>query len=59
MNISFRTSKGVSFSGDSLELINNKSFIRKHKNKINLIFTSPPFSLLKKKKFAPIESLGP
>jgi DNA modification methylase len=51
MNISFRTSKGVSFSGDSLELINNKSFIRKYKNKINLIFTSPPFSLLKKKKY--------
>ena len=51
MNISFRTSKGVSFSGDSLELINNKSFIRKYKNKINLIFTSPTFSLLKKKKY--------
>lgn len=51
MRVSFTTPKGVSYFGDSLELIQNKSFLRKYKNKINLIFTSPPFSLVKKKKY--------
>lgn len=47
----FKTKKGVSYQGDSLKLITKKSFLKKYRNKINLIFTSPPFSLTRKKEY--------
>lgn len=49
--IIFKKETGESYLGDSLELINNKNFTKKYKGKVNLIFTSPPFSLISKKKY--------
>jgi len=50
MKAIYRTSKGVQYLGDSSELKNN-SLYDKLKNKCNLIFTSPPFPLNKKKSY--------
>jgi DNA modification methylase len=47
----FKTKLGVSYHGDSLKVISSKIFQEKYKGKINLIITSPPFSLVKKKKY--------
>ena len=47
--IVFQKPSGESYFGDSLDLINDKAFLKKYKGKINLIFTSPPFSLISKK----------
>ena len=47
----FRNKWGESHHGESLKIINSKIFQRKYCGKINLIFTSPPFSLIKKKKY--------
>ncbi len=49
--IIFKTKGGVSYCGDSLKLIKSKKFLKKYKGKIDLIFTSPPFNLVKKKKY--------
>lgn len=49
--IIFKKPSGESYLGDSLDLINDKKFLAKYKGKINLIFTSPPFSLISKKKY--------
>lgn len=49
--IVFKKDNGVSYCGDSLDLIKSNKFRKKYKGKINLIFTSPPFSLVKKKKY--------
>lgn len=49
--IAFQKPSGESYLGDSLELIQDKAFLKKYKGKINLIFTSPPFSLISKKKY--------
>lgn len=49
--IVFKTKKGVSYQGDSLRLITSKRFTEKYKNKVGLIFTSPPFSLTRKKEY--------
>ena len=48
--LSFSTSKGKYILGDSQILVKNQ-LLKKYKNKINLIFTSPPFPLNKKKKY--------
>ncbi len=37
--------------GESLSVLGNKRFLKKYKNKINLILTSPPFPLINKKKY--------
>jgi site-specific DNA-methyltransferase (cytosine-N4-specific) len=49
--IAFKTSGGESFHGDSLKLIKSKRFKKKYEGKIDLIFTSPPFNLVKKKAY--------
>lgn len=46
----FKTSKGKLFHGEARETI-EKSLLSKHRNKVNLIFTSPPFPLNKKKAY--------
>lgn len=46
----FTTSKGKYLLGDSKLLI-EKQLLKKYRNKVNLIFTSPPFPLNKKKKY--------
>lgn len=49
--IIFKNKWGESHFGDSLEIILSNKFQKKYKGKINLIFTSPPFSLVRKKKY--------
>lgn len=50
MKIAYRTHQGVCYSGDFQEIFNWKKF-EKYRNKIDLIFTSPPFPLNNKKKY--------
>lgn len=47
----FRTKKGVSYQADTLNLLNRKIFREKYLGKIDLILTSPPFSLARKKSY--------
>ena len=49
--IIFSNKSGVSYYGDSLKLITSKKFQKVYKGKIDLIFTSPPFNLVSKKKY--------
>lgn len=49
--IIFENKDGVSYCGDSLKLIKSHKFQKKYKGKIDLIFTSPPFNLVSKKKY--------
>lgn len=49
--IIFKKKNGLSYHGDSLKLIKSSKFRKKYKGKINLIFTSPPFNLILKKKY--------
>jgi DNA modification methylase len=51
---SFYTNKGSFYSGDAEEII-KKNLINKFKNKINLILTSPPFPLNKKKQYGNLQ----
>jgi DNA modification methylase len=46
----YKTNSGKYLIGDSVELI-NKKLIKSHKNKVNLIITSPPFPLNLKKRY--------
>lgn len=47
----YQTKYGKYFSGNCEEVLSNNIFKKKYKGKINLIFTSPPFPLNKKKKY--------
>ena len=44
--IIFKNERGISYHGDSLELIKSNKFQKKYKGKIDLIFTSTPFNLI-------------
>ncbi|TSA24357.1 MAG: site-specific DNA-methyltransferase [Bacteroidetes bacterium] len=46
----FQTRKGKCFNASVEEVLSSRSFL-KYKGKINLIFTSPPFPLNRKKKY--------
>ncbi len=46
----YKTQLGVCFQGDIDEILKSKSFA-KYKKEVNLIFTSPPFPLNRKKKY--------
>lgn len=50
MHLYFNTNKGKLFLGNSCESLKNYH-IRKYIGKVNLIITSPPFALLRKKKY--------
>ena len=50
MNLYFTTLSGFSFHGDS-SLISQNTFFESYKGNVNLIFTSPPFPLNRKKKY--------
>lgn len=51
MKIKFETENGCTLHGESLSVLKDPKFINKYKNKIQLILTSPPFPLIKKKKY--------
>jgi len=46
----YSTERGSLFLGDSFELL-NEDYFKNFRNKINLIFTSPPFPLIEKKAY--------
>jgi len=46
----YYTERGSFFLGDSYEIL-KKDFFQNYQNKINLIFTSPPFPLIQKKAY--------
>jgi len=49
-NISYKTKKGVYYTGIAEKILTSKVF-KKYENKIQLIITSPPFPLNNKKKY--------
>jgi site-specific DNA-methyltransferase (cytosine-N4-specific) len=46
----YRTSRGVFFHGDTKEVLKSRS-LRRYRGLVDLIFTSPPFPLNRKKKY--------
>ncbi len=46
-----RINGGLFYNNDSLDVLENEKFKAKYKNKIDLIFTSPPFPLITAKKY--------
>lgn len=54
MRIAYRTNNGIFYEGKVEEALQSKKF-EKYKGKINLIFTSPPFPLNRKKKYGNLQ----
>ena len=50
MKIGYKTKRGIYFNGVVEEILESKK-LQKYQGKVNLIFTSPPFPLNKKKKY--------
>lgn len=50
IQLAYKTKLGKCYHGNVEDLLNSKSF-QKYKGKINLVFTSPPFPLNRKKKY--------
>lgn len=54
MKIAFKTDKGISYNGKIEKVLESKKF-EKYKGNVNLIFTSPPFPLNRKKKYGNLQ----
>lgn len=54
MKIAYKTKLGVYYQGEVERTLKLKAF-EKYKNKVNLIFTSPPFPLNRKKKYGNLQ----
>ncbi|SRR5579871_1338099 len=54
MKIAYRTKNGIFYEGKIGKFLEGKKF-EKYKGKINLIFTSPPFPLVRKKKYGNLD----
>ena len=54
MKIAYKTDKGIYYNGTVEKVLSLINF-KKHKNSINLIFTSPPFPLNRKKKYGNLQ----
>jgi DNA modification methylase len=54
MKIAYKTDKGIFYKGKIEEVLASKKF-DKYKTRINLIFTSPPFPLNRKKKYGNLQ----
>jgi len=54
LNIGYKTENGVFYEGDMYEVINSNYFEENH-GKVNLIFTSPPFPLNRKKSYGNLQ----
>lgn len=54
-NISYSTSNGIMFHGKSDELLQSHPYLIQYKKRIQLIFTSPPFPLNRKKKYGNLQ----
>ena len=51
MSVIYKTPFGSFYYGDSLKVLQKKSFIKAYEKKVDLIFTSPPFPLVNKKGY--------
>ncbi len=49
--IAYRTSRGVAYRGLAEEVLEHANFARRYRKKVQLIFTSPPFPLNRKKRY--------
>jgi len=49
--IAYRTSRGIAYKGMAEDVLENPQFQRRYRGKIQLIFTSPPFPLNRKKRY--------
>ena len=47
----YKLNGGFFYNDDSLNVLKNKGFVKKYQNKIDLVFTSPPFPLITPKKY--------
>ncbi|WP_411030743.1 DNA-methyltransferase [Spongiimicrobium sp. 3-5] len=54
MKIAYKTEKGIFYNGTIEKALDSKKF-DKYKGKVNLIFTSPPFPLNRKKKYGNLQ----
>ncbi|MEQ8909645.1 MAG: site-specific DNA-methyltransferase [Vicingaceae bacterium] len=54
MKIAYKTEKGIFYSGKVEKVLASKK-MDKYKGKVNLIFTSPPFPLNRKKKYGNLQ----
>jgi site-specific DNA-methyltransferase (cytosine-N4-specific) len=54
MKIAYKTNNGIFYNGKVEQALNSKK-IEKYKGKINLILTSPPFPLNRKKKYGNLQ----
>lgn len=54
MRIAYKTDKGIYYNGKIEKVLTSKK-LNKYKGKVNLIFTSPPFPLNRKKKYGNLQ----
>ena len=47
----YKLNGGFFYNDDSLKVLKSKGFVKKYQNKIDLVFTSPPFPLITPKKY--------
>ena len=47
----YKLNGGFFYNDDSLKVLKSKEFVKKYQNKIDLVFTSPPFPLITPKKY--------
>tara|TARA_B100000989_G_C19452656_1_gene432505 strand:+ start:85 stop:1026 length:942 start_codon:yes stop_codon:yes gene_type:complete len=47
----YKLNGGFFYNEDSLKVLKSKGFVKRYQNKIDLVFTSPPFPLLTAKKY--------
>ena len=47
----YKLNGGFFYNDDSLKILKSKKFVKKYQNKIDLVFTSPPFPLINQKKY--------
>jgi hypothetical protein len=55
VRIAYRTSRGVAYFGTAENVLADPWFERRYKGKIQLIFTSPPFPLNRKKRYGNLQ----
>lgn len=51
LSVAYETNRGVAYRGYAETVLNDREFKRLHRGKVQLIFTSPPFPLNRKKKY--------
>ncbi|MBV9688294.1 MAG: site-specific DNA-methyltransferase [Ktedonobacteraceae bacterium] len=52
--LAFTTGSGCIYCGDSLQLLNNQNIVRP--GSVNIIMTSPPFGLVRKKEYGNVDA---